>query len=65
MRKPSLTKRILHGLSMMAGVIEAGTCGDALGIAEEDLDKQGKIDWNDITRACAWVRKMQAAKEPE
>ncbi len=65
MSKPRLTATVLSGLSMMAGLIEAGGCGDALGIEESNLDREGKKNWREIERACEWIRSMQAAKRTE
>ena len=56
---------VLRGLSMMAGLVEAGGAADTLGIDEDSLDAQGKQDWRAIVRACEWVRQMQACKANE
>lgn len=56
---------VLRGLSMMAGLVEAGGAADTLGIDEDSLDAQGQQDWRAIVRACEWVRQMQACKANE
>ena len=56
---------VLRGLSMMAGLVEAGGAADTLGIDEDSLDAQGKQGWRAIVRACEWVRQMQACKANE
>lgn len=60
MGKPRLTRPVLEGLAMLAGVVEAGGCADILGSDEDDPDTRQA--WARIQRACRWVRAMQRHK---
>jgi hypothetical protein len=65
MSKPRLTIAVLRGLGQIAGYVEAGGCGDVMGVDEDTLDAEGKKQWHEVQRACDWIRKMQVEKERE
>ena len=56
MRKPSLTPKVLRGLTTLSGVVGAGTCADILG--NEPSDPETRKTWEDILRACEWIDEM-------
>ena len=58
-RKPILSKRVLNGLGIIVGNIEAGDVADFMGNDLESMDAEGKANWRDIEQACEWIRKMQ------
>lgn len=61
-RHPPLTKKVLAGLAVLAGVVEAGTSADILGYEEDKLAPEELADWENILKACEWIRNMQKAK---
>jgi hypothetical protein len=62
MAKPRLTSTVLKGLGQIAGVIQAGTSADFMGYDEEQMDTDMKRDWQQVVRACEWIRAMQREK---
>jgi hypothetical protein len=61
--KPKLTRAVLEGLSVLAGIVEAGSSDDVLGISEEGMDAEMRKTWHEVLRACEWVRRMQSYRE--
>ena len=58
-RKPILSKRVLSGLKVIAGNIEAGDVADFMGNDLSSMDAESRAAWADVLRACEWIRKMQ------
>jgi len=58
MKKPRLSSKVLRGLGTMAGVAEAGTGADFLGLSPAENNRSNP-DWDDVLRACEWIRSMQ------
>ena len=56
-----MSKSVMSGLITIAGVIEAGTCSDFLGL-EPHQNKETAALWEDIGKAVEWIRERQAAQ---
>jgi hypothetical protein len=63
MARPRLTATVLKGLGQIAGSIQAGTSADFMGYDEEQMDSSMKKDWQQVIRACEWIRSMQHEKK--
>ena len=57
--KPRLTGRVMEGLTTLAGFVGAGASDDILGFDYDTADAEQRRSWDDIVRACEWIRDMQ------
>lgn len=63
MRRPPLTKNVLEGLENIATFVEAGSSVDILGYEYDLLDKDQKRDWDNMLKACDWIRGISLHKD--